>query len=76
LLAGIAVGGYYARKPWLLYAKQRAEHAQILRQLEQIEASEMEAVRRKLRLDSPLGKEVEAREKGWRKAGEIPLLIP
>ena len=76
LLAGIALGGYYARKPWILYAKQRADLGQILRRLETTEVSELDAVRRNLRLDSPLGKEVQAREKGWRKAGEVPFLIP
>lgn len=64
-----------AVKPYLIYHNEKKEIAEIQKQIA-LEKAENARLKRELRnLDTPLGKEVEARKQGWVKPGEIAVIL-
>lgn len=74
--AAVGTGLALSVKPWQVYHTQRkkADEAQI--KAERAQAERAELTRQKALLDSPLGKEKLARERGYVRPDEQPLDKP
>ena len=76
IVFGVIFGFWISRRPWQVYAAQRADRYEAVQKLKEVEIAQAELTRQKLKMESPLGREVMVREKGERKRGEIPFNLP
>jgi len=60
-------------KPWEQYNIQRKKRDAATAEMREAEKERAELTKEKARLESPIGKEELARERGFRRPGEIPL---
>ncbi len=72
-VVAVLFGLYLSRRPWQVYAAQRADRYEALQKLKEVEVAQAALTRQKLKMESPLGRQVLAREKGLRKSGEKPF---
>lgn len=73
VLSAVGLGVYLSRKPWQVYAEQRASAEAARREMQAAERERADLLRQKAHVDSPMGKEELAREAGFVKPGETPL---
>lgn len=69
-IAGIGLGVYLARGPWVEARKQKAETAFFKAETDTEQKKNMEYQRKRADLESPSGKERALREQGFQKDGE------
>lgn len=73
VLCAAVLGVYLSRKPWQVYAEQRANADVSVREMQKAERERADLLRKKTHVDSPMGKEELVRDAGFTKPGETPL---
>lgn len=78
-LCGIAIattlGVALSVKPWRAYNEQRAKRDEAVAEMRQAERDRAEEMERLQRLQTPFGKEEEARRLGYRRPDEKPISV-
>ena len=72
VVLGIASGVFLSRKPWQEFAEQRGVSKEAATEMKRAEGERAELARQSAIAESPAGREALARERGYRKPGEIP----
>jgi hypothetical protein len=70
--AAVATGLALSYRPWSVWRDQRIKADQHIEEMRQAEKSREELIRKRARIETPLGKEEIAREQGYLKPGEQP----
>ena len=73
---GVAVGVALSIKPWQAYHDQRIKADDAISRAAEMQRRQSELAREKALLNTPLGKEKQAREKGFVRPGETPVDKP
>jgi hypothetical protein len=75
LLASVGIGLYGSRRSWELYRARSAESHQMQKRAEAVEAELVETEVELAKASDPVGRESLARERGYRKPNETPLVL-
>ncbi|MBS1724495.1 MAG: hypothetical protein JSS66_16250 [Armatimonadetes bacterium] len=73
IAVAIGTGLYLSRKPWAELREQRALSRDASDEMKRVEAERADLARQESRLKNPAGREALARERGYRKPGEVPV---
>jgi cell division protein FtsB len=76
IAAAAGLGIYLSKGPWVAYRQQQAKANAAHRDLDEAKITENQLLEQKAQLESPQGKAQLAREKGYRRPGEIPVEVP
>lgn len=68
---GLGVG--LSLEPWRVYLRQKAETTKLTKEMQDAEERRAADLRRASEVESPAGRERTARERGYRKPGEVLL---
>lgn len=71
--ATASLGLYMSRGPWLAYRQQKAKADSATKEMVKTEQERTDLQMQMAKYGSPLGQEALARERHWRKPGEVPL---
>ena len=67
------LGLYLSRGPWQTYRDQRAKADEATREMESAEHEKADLLKRRAEIETPMGREKLARERGYLKKGELPV---
>ncbi len=70
VLVGVGFGLALSIGPWRTFAEQRSRTERLVQERKRSEAARSEVVRKEARYSTPVGKEANARDYGWKMAGE------
>jgi hypothetical protein len=76
VVLAVGAGVYLSRKPWIVYREQQQKASSANQEMRDAEKSLLELQKQQADLDSPLGRETQARKIGMRKSGETTLDRP
>lgn len=71
--AAAGLGLWLSRGPWQAYLSQKASADAATKEMVKSEADMRDLMQQKARMDSPMGRESAARERGYRLKNEQPL---
>jgi Tfp pilus assembly major pilin PilA len=72
MLVAVCTGIALSVKPWQKYQEQKAQAVTARKEMRQMEAQHAKLLREKSQLESPIGREELARERGYKKPEEKP----
>lgn len=75
VVAAVLVGAGFSMKPWKALKTQWKESESAVKETRVLEQQRSDLIRENARLDSPFGMEEQAREMGYRKPYERPLVV-
>lgn len=70
VLAGLVTGVLFSLGPWKEFQQKRAESDQAVAESQQIAKERSDLIQQSAQLQTPLGREQEARRRGYKKPGE------
>ena len=73
LVLAVGTGVYISRKPWEVYREQQMRANEANQDMRKAEQSREELQRQAAALDSPLGRETQARKAAYTRPGETPV---
>lgn len=73
VLLAVAVGVGLSLKPWEIYREQRKLTEKSVKAMEKAESEQTDLAKRRVQLESPVGREEYLREQGYHRDDETPL---